>query len=174
MFVIRLAASNEFNKVRQFYHSLTEKMQYSKYSPGWKKDIYPEPEFLRKSINKKEFYVGELDGDLAAVMVINHDSNEGYQKVQWPTAAEKQEIYVVHALGVHPDFSGKGLAKAMIKKVFSLGRSSGIKVVRLDVLEGNIPAEKLYVGIGFQYIDTIQMYYEDTGWTNYQLYEYVL
>ena len=49
-----------------------------------------------------------------------------------------------------------------------------MKVIRLDVLEGNIPAQKVYERLGFNYINTIQMYYEDTGLTGYMLYEYVL
>ncbi|MDD5922530.1 MAG: hypothetical protein PUC44_05065 [Eubacteriales bacterium] len=48
------------------------------------------------------------------------------------------------------------------------------KAVRLDVLAGNVPAEKLYEGLGFKYMDALKMYYEDTGWTDYELYEYVL
>ena len=43
-----------------------------------------------------------------------------------------------------------------------------------DVLGGNIPAENLYRGLGFQYLATLQMYYENTGWTAFRLYEYVL
>ena len=45
---------------------------------------------------------------------------------------------------------------------------------RLDVLEGNTPAERLYTGFGFRYMATLKMYYEDTGWTNFMLYEYVI
>ena len=46
--------------------------------------------------------------------------------------------------------------------------------MRLDVLEGNVPAERLYEGFGFRYLATMPMFYEDTGWTNYELYEYPL
>jgi hypothetical protein len=49
-----------------------------------------------------------------------------------------------------------------------------MKTIRLDVLDGNIPAENLYLGMGFQYLNKVQMYYEDTGWTAFRLYEYVL
>jgi ribosomal protein S18 acetylase RimI-like enzyme len=48
------------------------------------------------------------------------------------------------------------------------------KVIRLDVLKGNRHAEKLYSGMGFQYLHTLPMYYEDTGWTDFKLYEYLL
>ncbi|MGX8834069.1 GNAT family N-acetyltransferase [Amedibacillus sp. YH-ame6] len=174
MFVIRQAIPSELNKVRKFYHSLIDEMQTSRYSPGWKKDIYPDFLLLKNSIENRELYIGELDDDIVSVMIINQEANEGYQTIQWTSNIESKEVYVIHALGVHPKQSGKGFAKAMIEEVLSIGKCNGIKAIRLDVLQGNIPAEKLYVSIGFKYIDMIEMYYEDTGWTNYKLYEYVL
>lgn len=174
MFEIRLVHINEFQKVRLFYHSMIEAMKNIEYKPGWEKDVYPASEFLQDSINFGELFIGESDQKIAAAMVVNHEYNEGYQKVKWPTLAKPREITVIHALGVHPDFAGQGLAKVMVGKVLSLAKEKGQKVVRLDVLGGNIPAKKLYTKMGFKYIDTTQMYYEDTGWTNYELYEYTL
>lgn len=43
-----------------------------------------------------------------------------------------------------------------------------------DKIDRPTPAERLYPGLGFSYVDTIQMYYEDTGWTEFLLYEYPL
>lgn len=40
-----------------------------------------------------------------------------------------------------------------------------------DFLKGNIPAERLYSSMGFKYLHTLQMYYEDTGLTDYELYK---
>ncbi|MBS4892727.1 MAG: hypothetical protein KHX63_08960 [Veillonella sp.] len=45
------------------------------------------------------------------------------------------------------------------------------KSIRLDVLKGNVPAEKLYSRMGFKYLCTLPMYYEDTGLTDYEIYE---
>ncbi|QQB18031.1 hypothetical protein [Veillonella parvula] len=45
------------------------------------------------------------------------------------------------------------------------------KSIRLDVLKGNVPAEKLYSSMSFKYICTLPMYYEDTGLTDYEIYE---
>ena len=81
---------------------------------------------------------------------------------------------MIHALGVHPDFHGKGYAKAMVRKAVAIAGESGMKAIRLDVLDGNIPADKLYQGMGFQYLASVQMYYEDTGWTSFKLYEYIV
>lgn len=168
------ANKNQYDAVRSFYHSLIDGMQESPYDIGWEKDVYPTPEFLQESIANGELYIGIEHDIIVAAMVLNHQCNDGYKKFHWRTEAAKDEITVIHALGVHPAYSGKGHAKAMVKKAFEIASDNHQKVLRLDVLCGNVPAEKLYTQMGFQYMDTLQMYYEDTGWTDYELYEYVL
>ena len=168
------ANENQYDSVRCFYHSLIEGMQGSPYDIGWKKDIYPSPEFLQESITKGELHVGIENNKIIAAMVLNHQCNDGYQKFQWQTEAEENEITLIHALGIHPAYNGKGYAKAMVKEAFEIAADHHQKAIRLDVLKGNVPAEKLYTQMGFQYMDTLQMYYEDTGWTEYKMYEYNL
>lgn len=53
-------------------------------------------------------------------------------------------------------------------------RETGQKAIRLDVIEDNLPAEKLYRKLGFQYITSHRLFYEDTGWYEFHLYEYRL
>ena len=72
------------------------------------------------------------------------------------------------------DRSGKGYAKELVRYALNLGRETGMKAVRLDVLEGNVPAERLYSGLGFSCVGMVPMFYEDTGWKNFKAYEYVL
>jgi len=176
MLNIRLANDNEYESVRRFYHSLIFLMKSSnaKYMPGWEIDIYPDPDYLKNSICKKELYIGEDNWQIVSCMIVNHDSNEGYQRFAWSTVAKPNEITVIHALGVHPDFVGNGYAGEMVRKAISLAKDSNQKAIRLDVLKGNLPAEKLYEKHGFSKCGTIQMFYEDTGWTDYELYELVL
>lgn len=174
VFVIHPAQSGEYEKVRSFYRSLISAMKDAEYEPGWEIDVYPAPAFLQESIAGGALYVGELDGKTAACMVVNQQCNEGYRKIDWPSHADPKECMVIHALGVHPDFAGHGLAKQMVQKAVSLAKDAGMKAVRLDVLGGNLPAEKLYEGQGFRKVQTIPMYYEDTGWTDYEGYELVL
>lgn len=171
---IRVAGSEDFIRVRDFYHSLIDEMKDAQYKPGWEKDVYPAPEFLQKSIRSGELYIAQVDGHTAACMVVNHEYNDGYQDIPWSVDAEASELLVIHALGVHPLFSGKGLAKQMVQKVIDLARESNMKTIRLDVLNGNIPAEQTYTKMGFSYRGTIKMFYEDTGWTDYRLFEYLV
>ena len=174
MLRIRTAKKEEFDAVRAFYHSLIDEMRDSPYLPGWEKDIYPTNEYLQDAITKGEMYVGELGDEIAGAMIVNRDCNESYAKAQWPTLAEPGEFTVIHVLGVHPRFAGRGLAKELVDWAVAFARESGQRAVRLDVLKGNLPAERLYRGRGFQYVGTFRMYYEDTDWADFELYEHAL
>ena len=168
---IRRARQSEFATVRNFYHALTDEMSGSKFCIGWKKDIYPAPEFLSKSIVDGELFIGELDGEIASCMVLNHDYNDGYKNVHWSVEVDDAELLVIHALGVRPKFSGLGIGKLMTRFALDFARRKNFKTIRLDVLDGNFPAEKLYTAEGFHFVDALKMFYEDTGWTTYKLYE---
>ncbi len=172
--IIRKAKTDEYQTVRAFYHSLIDGLAGRPYGAGWKKDIYPAPDFLSDAVRAGELYIGEEDGKIVASMVLNHDCNEGYREFRWPTEAEDGEVTVIHALGVHPDCAGKGYGRQLVRFAVDAARGDRQKVIRLDVLKGNLPAEKLYAGMGFRLLHTLPMYYEDTGWTDYELYEYPL
>ncbi len=171
---ITRADKNSFEEVRRFYHSLIDSLKPEQRHVGWKKDVYPSPEFLRSSIDNGEMYLCREGDRIAGAMVLNHEYNESYRNYRWQTQADDSELLIIHALGVHSDFHGKGYAKAMVRKAIEIARETGMKAIRLDVLGGNTPAERLYQGFGFQYMATLQMYYEDTGWTDFSLYELVL
>ena len=171
---IRRAGKEEFEAVRAFYYAVIDAMQTAPYRPGWQKDIYPEPEFLRVSVERGELFLGEESGETVAAMVLNHDCNEGYAKVAWPTKAAPGEVLLIHALCVYAPCAGRGLAKELVRYAIDEARRLGMKAMRLDVLKGNVPAERLYPACGFRYVDTVVMFYEDTGWTDYEMYELAL
>jgi ribosomal protein S18 acetylase RimI-like enzyme len=171
---IRKANLDQFQDVRAFYHAVIDGIGDAQNSVKWKKDIYPSPEFLAESLNNGELFVAEESGKIIGAMILNHQGNDMYREYCWPTEAGDLEVTVIHALGVHPSFGGKGCAKQMVQFAIDYSRQQQQKAIRLDVLKGNLRAEKLYSGLGFQYLHTLPMYYEDTGWTDFQLYEYCL
>ena len=171
---IRTADRNDYVRVRDFYDSLIDAMEDAEYKPGWEKDVYPSQEFLIHSIENNHLYIGEINENIAACMAVNHEYNDGYQKISWSVKAKDSELFVIHALGVHPEYSGEGIAKQMVRKVIKTAHEQKIKAIRLDVLAGNIPAERVYTQMGFAYRGTAAMFYEDTGWTDYRLFEYIV
>ena len=56
-----------------------------------------------------------------------------------------------------------------IESVLSnIGLNDMEKAVRLDILGTNTAAERLYTRCGFRFVQAKQMYYDDTGWTEYK------
>lgn len=171
---IRPAQEAEFLSVRNFYYELIDAMQASEYHPMWQKGVYPTEEYLKTALAGGELYLTELDGRIIGAMIVNHRATDGYDRAPWPTEARPDEVTLIHALGVLPCCSRRGVAKAMVREVMRLAAAQGSKVLRLDVLEGNLPAERLYRGLDFRFVKKLQLYYDDTGWHNFDLYEYVL
>lgn len=170
--MIRQALPEEYETVRSFYHSVIDAMENAEYKPAWQKDVYPDPEFLRSSVENGELYIGFEGGRIMAAMVLNHNCNDGYEKLSWEIRAERNDVLLIHALCIHPDFGGRGLGKELVRYAQELAGSTGMKAMRLDVLTGNLPAERLYPACGFKYLGTVNMFYEDTGWVDFLLYEY--
>lgn len=171
---IRKATLDEFLSVREFYHKMTDWLETAAYGPGWKKDIYPSPEDLIEALTLGELWVCDYDGGYIASMIVNSRSQEEYSRVKWEIDASQDEVILIHALGVMPQYHGKGIASEMVKHAITLAKAQNKKAMRLDVLAGNLPAEKLYPKFGFKLIDTLEMFYEDTGLTLYKLYELAL
>ena len=168
------ACPAQLQAVKELYYAIIDGIGDSTGSVGWKKDIYPDPVFLKNSINNGELFIA-LDGEMiTGAMVLNHDGNDSYENFIWPTEADGEEVTVIHALGIHPGYTERGHARSMVQFAIDRAAKNGQKAIRLDVLKGNVKAEKLYSGMGFRYLDTIRMYYEDTGWSDFELYEYSL
>ena len=169
--IISKATPEGYNSVRLFYHSLIDALEGSLYHPMWQKDVYPAPEELKSAIEAGGLYIGRLADRIAAAMVLNQKCNPEYEEVVWPTTLNHSEFMVVHMLGVHSDYAGQGLAKEMVRFAIGTAKTAGMKAIRLDVLKGNVPAERLYTSLGFVYVDTLKLFYEDTGRVDFELYE---
>lgn len=172
--IISKAEPQEYEAVRAFYFDVIDGFEGREFRPGWQKDVYPAPEELSSLIGKGELYVGKEDGEIVSAMAFNHDSNEGYAQVSWPTEAAPDEVFVLHMLGVRPSRWQNGIAGEMVRYAVSLAKAQCGKAIRLDVLKGNLPANRLYESAGFRKLHTLTMYYPDTGYTDFELYELAL
>ena len=170
--LFRKAEKEDFDKVRSLYWILIDQEQDDPSFPHWKKGIHPSDEMIRTSINKGDLYV-LVDGDVVAACVIANDEKvDGYADAPWQINSD--EVIVLHVLAVHPDHRGKGLARRLVGNVIEMERAAGKKALRLDVIENNTTAEKLYQKLGFQYIQTKTLYYDVVGEMTFKLYELVL
>ena len=168
------AAPEEFSAIRTFYWDLIDEMQSSSAQIGWKKGIYPSDALLRESLARGELFTLRDGEVLCACVILNSACNEGYQGIPWSRSCKPEEVLIPHALGVSPRRQGAGIGAAVVQEILNYARVQGKRAVRLDLLVGNTAAERLYPKCGFRFVQSKTMFYEDTGWTEYQMYEFNL
>lgn len=168
------ASKNEFLTVRDFYWETIDLMKGRTDTVGWKKGIYPSDRFIEESIDNGELYVIRRCDGFSACVILNSRWNEGYEGVPWSIECGNGDVLVPHALAVHPSLQGQGIGRKVVGDIIDIARASGMKTVRLDILDGNSAAEKLYTGMGFRFVRAKEMFYEDTGWTGFSMYEMIL
>lgn len=171
---LRQADMSEYAQIRSFYHNLIDRMKDQSSVIGWKKGIYPSDTYLSDSIEKGElFTLSDETGYLASV-ILNSEYNDGYNNAEWRIQCAEHELLVPHALGVRPDVQGRGIGKAVVRDIIETAKRLNKKTIRLDILAGNAAAVNMYKSTGFGFVQTQKMYYEDTGMTEYLLYELIL
>lgn len=174
MMTFERADATEFERIKEFYWNLIDAMRDQNDRIGWKKGIYPTDEFLRESLSKGEFFTLKDNNILYGCVILNSECNEGYQGLPWSIDCQEEDVFVPHALAVDPAQQGEGLGAKIVHEIFRYAREQHKKAVRLDILGTNVMAERLYTKCGFQFVEAKNMFYEDTGWTEYKMYEYNL
>ena len=165
------AGAGEFAAVREFYWELISQMKDQNDKIGWKKGIYPSDEFLRESLARGELYTLKDGGRLCGCVILNGSCNAGCEGVPWSIPCGEGEALIPHALAVSPELHGKGVGTRLVREAADLARARGKKAVRLDILGTNTAAERLYTKCGFRFVQAKTMFYEDTGWTEYKMFE---
>lgn len=174
MLKVRQAVLEDIPAIVALYDGIIERFQAQTGTTAWRKGVYPTEAHFRESIQAGTLYVGELEGKLAAGMIVTQGTDKSYGGAPWRVDALDEETAVIHTLGVSSDFSGLGVARQMVEGAVALARGRGWKALRLDVLEGNEPALRLYERAGFVYIEAKKIWYESTGLASFLLYEYAV
>lgn len=170
--IFRKAEKEDFDKIKSLYWILIDREQDDPSFPHWKKGIHPSDEMIQDSIDKGDLYVLADGDEIAACVIANDEKVDGYSDTPWQI--DSDEVIVLHVLAVHPNHRGKGLARRLVENVIEQERKAGKKALRLDVIENNTTAEKLYQKLGFQFIQTKTLYYDVVGKMTFKLYERVL
>lgn len=142
------------------------------YPSGWRKGVYPTQAFLDASIAHGELFLAELDGVLTGCMVLNHAYNDGYAAVTWAADVPDAQL-LVHTRGRAPALppghrAAHGASMPSVLRARKAAAHCGSTCwAATSRPSGSTPA-------GFARRGTVRMFYADTGWTDYGLYEYLL
>lgn len=160
---IREAQIEDFGELRAFYVRLNEVINIRNNNLNPDNPAYPSDELIRNAISKGEQLVGMEDGRIVAACIVNNECQKAYLGAKWKVSAGEDEFWVLHALRIAPEYEGRGFAKQMLSFIIDRAKERGIKAIRLDILE-DYPVQRLYYQFGFEYVETVELLYEDIGY----------
>ena len=169
---IKVADQSDLSALADLYKAICDHQPLDQYDADWTWGEYPSVDGLRQMINDARVMVAYQDGQAIGAGVLT--TGEDYPQVDWPTPASSDEIGVLHLFGVHPKYRGTGIASKLLQAILHQAQADGKRVVHLDVLDGNVPSEKLYVKNGFQVVQALTLHYDDIGDQAAKVLEYQL
>lgn len=173
-FRIRRAELSDFEEVISFYDRVIDDQKVLPYGPGWTKNVYPDHAMLKDKIASGAMFLGTDENEIISAMAVDSHVSEGYDLVPWSIPVQPGEAYEIHILAVRKEYGGRGIGRQMCSFAAEYAKSHGGRALHLDIVKGNLWAQKLYEKFGFRCVGEAELYYEDTGWHVFVMYEYPL
>ena len=170
MNTLRKAHMNESCEILKFYQKIISDIKGSEFMPKWS-ESYPNLEYIEDSILKGELYVNSK-GSIAACAVLNNEFGHDYSNVKWHVNAKLEEIVVIHTFAV--GLIGKGMGKDIFDYILKEAKKNNKKTIRIDVIDGNVGALKVFEKWGFKYVNSLKAFNESVGLQTFHLYERLL
>lgn len=171
---MRQGRANDLDELERLYDDLNDHLTATTNYPGWRKGDYPTRRDAVKGIKEGSLYVALCDNSVAGSIILRHLPEKAYLPVTWLAELNYEEIFVIHTFAVHPSHGGQGIGKTMLDFAEAEGVANGVKSLRLDVYENNLPAIHLYEKCGFKYVDKVDLGLRKYGLDWFSLYEKLL
>lgn len=155
--MIRLANKEDLSGILSLYSAVHDALESGTNYPGWTRGIYPAEIDAQEGLERNDLYVMDVDGEIAGVMSLNHEQPEPYQEANWSYKAQGDEILLIHTLMVRPSCRGGGLGREMVAFAEELAAKRNCKVMRFDTYEKNLPAIRLYEGLGYRFAGLVDL-----------------
>lgn len=169
---MNLVQAHDLETVKRHYIHVIENTPEIDKTARWVYGRHPTDEGLRSYIKNGEMYLlmGDQDTVAGMIAIVMHQGSD-YEAVPWTEELGNDQVATLHLLAVCPEYRGRALGSTILELAGELAKQHGKKAVRLDVLESNLPAQHLYEKNGFIYRGKEHWYAENTGWTDFLLYE---
>jgi ribosomal protein S18 acetylase RimI-like enzyme len=168
---MNLVQAHDIETVKKLYINVIENTPEIDKTARWVYGKHPTDEGLRSYIENGEmFLLTDRDTVAGMVAIVMHQGTD-YEDIPWAEKLENDQVATLHLLAVCPDYRGRALGNTILELAGELAKQQGKKALRLDVLESNLPAQRMYEKAGYEYRGKQRWYAENTGWTNFLLYE---
>ena len=171
---MKLCEAEDTDRIREYYRFVTDNTEHMPEYGRWIYGLHPSDEMIAEYVKENAVYFWEEEGDIIAAAVVTPYQPSDYHGIAWQVELEDDEVSVVHLLAVNPHFQNRGIAKKVMREIIAKAKETGKKAVRLDAIEGNLPAHKLYESLGFQMRGIRNWYAANLGHIDFYLFEYLL
>ena len=168
---MNLVQAYDLETVKVHYIKVIENTPEIEKYARWVYGKHPTDEGLRSYIENGEMYLLMDQDTVAGMVVIVMHQGLDYEAVPWAEKLENDQVATLHLLAVCPEYRERTLGNTILELAGELAKQNGKKAMRLDVLESNLPAQRMYEKAGYVYRGKQRWYAENTGWTNFLLYE---
>jgi ribosomal protein S18 acetylase RimI-like enzyme len=136
----------ESKSVNQLYAEITSDLR-KKGVKQWDR-FYPNRFIIKADINKGNLF-GIMAGEkVVGAVVLDTNESKKYQDLKWEDG--KGRPLIIHRLGVHPLYQGKGYGKQLLQFAENYAQLNEYTSIRLDVFSFNPGALKMYERAGYQ------------------------
>lgn len=172
--LIRHGTPEDLDALEALYGEVCDHMAATVNYCGWKRDVYPARQDAEAGIREGGLFLAEEDGEAADAFILSPRQENAYKTAAWPSDLPEGDVLTVYTFTVHPRHRGQGVGRAMLDFAARYASERGVKALRLDVYEKNLPAIRLYESAGFRYADTVSLGLEDIGLPWFRLYEKIV
>lgn len=120
----------------------------------WQND-YPNNKVICADIQNKSGYVILTDDKIVAYAVLSFDKEDAYEALYCGEWQRTEDYAVIHRMAVDNAFKGRGLASVILKKFEEICLAKGIRYIRTDTHEENIPMQDFLRKAGFKYCGVV-------------------
>lgn len=120
-------------------------------------DGYPHEEIIREDILKSRSYVGEIDSRIVATVMLMTENEPTYDVIYGGKWAVDGEYLTIHRIALDGSLCGTGAAKKVMDFAEEKAKKHGMKSIRVDTHEGNIPMRKNLEKNGYRYCGIIHL-----------------
>ncbi|MFK5582381.1 GNAT family N-acetyltransferase [Serinicoccus sp. LYQ131] len=172
----RQAEASDTAAAQAAYRQIVDHLAATVDFPHWHTENRPSEDEVQEWIGSGELYLTleQTGGRIAGVVALNHAAPDAYLHAPWALEVPPEQILVVHALAVSPDFLRQGVARFLVDASLDVAREKGCRAVRLDTYVENIAARELYARCGFTDLGVHTLHYEGTELNQFHLFERVL
>lgn len=168
---LRPASLEDLEALCHFYQRSCAFLEQRTNYPLWRWGVHPNTAKLQAAIENREMFVWIIEDEIAGAVIVNHEL-EGMEAVSWQNS--EKGFACLHLFAIDPRLQKRQAGSAFLTLLLNhLQSDSAIDSVRLNLIEGNLPARALYTRHGFKSKGKVSVHIEEEGVLPFELMERV-